>query len=117
MEDEFGADEFGGSLVEVGTAQRLGADAPQRGRTRRTRMRFGANRRRGRTRIRFGANRRRAQGGEDEGDAFDMDGHAEDDGVEVFAEHSDEGRIGGLEMVAETGTLVGCEAELTRAIE
>ena len=52
------------------------------------------------------------KGGEDEGDAFDMDGHAEDDGVEVFAEHADEGRIGGLEMVAETGALVGREAEL-----
>ena len=42
-----------------------------------------------------------------------MDRHAEDDGVEVFAEHADEGRIGGLEVMAETGTLVRREAELT----
>ena len=67
--------------------------------------------------MQFGRNGRRTESGEDHRYSLDMDSHAEDDGVEVFAEHSDEGRIGGLEMVAETGTLVRREAELTRAIE
>ena len=43
-----------------------------------------------------------------------MDCHAEDDGVEIFAEHADEGRVGGLKVLTETVTLVGREAELAR---
>jgi len=43
-----------------------------------------------------------------------MDSHTEDDGVEVFAKHADEGWVGGLEVVAETSALVGRETELTR---
>ena len=96
-EDELVTDEFGGSVVRVGTNK--------------TGMRFRSNGKRGSVRIQFvrrhdyyGRNGRRfllrgiarragPKGGEDEGDAFDMDGNAEDDGVEVFAEHSDEGRI------------------------
>ncbi len=115
VKDEFVADELGGSVVGVGTAQRLGADAPQRGRTRRTRMRFGANRQSPLSAVTLSSQRTNStEGGEDHGDALDMDSHTKDNGVEVFAEHSDECRVRGLKVMAETGALVGREAELTR---
>ena len=77
VEDEFVADEFGGSIVDVGTEIHVPA-----------------------------------QGGEDHGDALDVDGHTEYDGVEFFAEHADEGWIRGLEMMPETLFLFGRECEL-----
>ena len=77
VEDEFVADEFGGSIVDVGTEIHVPA-----------------------------------QGGEDHGDALDVDGHTEYDGVEFFAEHADEGWIRGLEMMPETLFLFGRECVL-----
>ena len=118
MEDEFVADEFGGSVVEVGTNNLTPTLSTREG---------GSG-------IQFRANGRRHRGhGRCEGLSvytlrrgrtnhakrrkyhrypLDVDSHTEDDGVEVFAEHADEGRIGGLEVMTETGTLVGREAEL-----
>ena len=87
MEDEFVADQFGGSVIDIGA---LEPDIIRRKR------------------------RSHSYSREDHGDTLDMDRHTEDDGVELLAEHADEGRIGGLEVVAKTGTLVGREAELTR---
>ena len=101
MEDEFVAYEFGGGVIGIG-ADDVG-------------MRFRANGQRNLSAITLSRQRTNyAESREDHRNAFDMDGHTEDDGVEIFAKHADERRIGRFEMVTETGTLVGRETELPR---
>ena len=79
-----------------------------------TGIKFRANRRRF-VRIQFGRNRKsHPHSGQDHGDAFDVYGHTEDDGVEVFAKHADEGWVCCLEVVAKALTLFGCQLELNR---
>ena len=42
-----------------------------------------------------------------------MDSHTQDDGVEVFAKHADEGRVGCLKMVTQASLLLFGQTELT----
>ena len=85
MEDEFVADQFRCSIVEVGTFQ------PDR------------IRHNGRcfSLIEI-ASTEHSESRQYHRNTFNMHRHTEDNGVEVFAEHADEGRVRGLEVVAET---------------
>ncbi len=90
MEDQFVSYEFGGLIIQIRTEERLSAVTLSSQRT------------------------NSAESREDHGDALDMDGHAEDNGVEVFAEHADEGRVCGLEVLPETIFLLCRQLKLTR---
>ena len=87
VEDELVADKFGSSIVGVGT---LKPDTIRQN------------------------GRRHAESREDHGDALDVNRHTENDRVELFAEHADEGWVCGLEVVAKTGFLLFGQTKLTR---